>query len=104
MAPTPPCVCHVAGSLALAHEAPPWCSSQGGVESGSNSGMVSSVCVAQVYNTGRSLDKWRSLIEEKRGILAPPDVLISSVGTKVSRHSPRALSRAQRGRIGLLGF
>ena len=41
-------------------------------------------CLAQVYNTGRSLEKWRALIEEKRGILAPPDVLISSVGTKVT--------------------
>jgi hypothetical protein len=37
----------------------------------------------QVYNTGRALDKWEQLIAEKRGILAPPDVLISSVGTKV---------------------
>ena len=38
---------------------------------------------SQVYNTGRALDKWEQLIAEKRGILAPPDVLISSVGTKV---------------------
>jgi len=37
----------------------------------------------QVYNTGRALDKWEQLIAEKRGILAPPDALILSVGTKV---------------------
>ena len=36
-----------------------------------------------MYNTGRALDKWEQLIGEKRGVLAPPDVLISSVGTKV---------------------
>ena len=38
---------------------------------------------SQVYNTGRALDKWEQLIGEKRGVLAPPDVLILSVGTKV---------------------
>lgn len=46
-----------------------------------------------MYNTGRSLEKWRTLIEEKEGILAPPDVLISSVGTKVSLRRLRARSQ-----------
>ena len=36
-----------------------------------------------MYNTGRARDKWEQLVDEKRRILAPPDVLISSVGTKV---------------------
>ena len=37
-----------------------------------------------VYNTGRSLGQFKSLWQEKRGLLALPDVLITAVGTKVS--------------------
>ena len=36
-----------------------------------------------VYNTGRSLGQIQSLLEEKRGIMAVPDALITAVGTKV---------------------
>lgn len=38
-------------------------------------------CV-QVYNTGRSLGQFVSLMEEKAGGLALPNVLITAVGTK----------------------
>ena len=38
-----------------------------------------------VYNTGRSLGQFKSLWQEKRSLLALPDVLITAVGTKVSR-------------------
>ena len=38
---------------------------------------------ALVYNTGRSLEKFLALQREKAHCLAPPDVLISSVGTKI---------------------
>ena len=37
----------------------------------------------QVYNTGRSLGQFISLLTEKAGKLALPDVLITAVGTKV---------------------
>ncbi len=37
----------------------------------------------QVYNTGRSLGQFVSLLTEKAGKLALPDVLITAVGTKV---------------------
>lgn len=37
-----------------------------------------------VYNTGRALDKCVALFEEKRGVLPPPDYLITSVGSKAS--------------------
>ena len=37
-----------------------------------------------IYNTGRALHKCVSLFEEKRGVLPPPDYLITSVGTKVA--------------------
>ena len=36
-----------------------------------------------VYNTGRSLGQFVSLLQEKRGALPLPDVLITAVGTKV---------------------
>jgi sucrose-6F-phosphate phosphohydrolase len=36
-----------------------------------------------VYNTGRALDLFEALLAEKRGVLAEPDMLISSVGTKI---------------------
>ena len=39
-----------------------------------------------VYNTGRSLGGFISLMQEKNGALALPDVLITAVGTKVSGH------------------
>lgn len=35
-----------------------------------------------VYNTGRSLGQFVSLLEQKAGALAVPDVLITAVGTK----------------------
>ena len=38
----------------------------------------------QVYNTGRSLGQFVSLLTEKAGKLALPDVLITAVGTKVA--------------------
>ena len=38
-----------------------------------------------VFNTGRSLGQIQALLEEKRGILAVPDALITAVGTKVRR-------------------
>lgn len=41
-----------------------------------------------VYNTGRALDKWLSLWKEKSWCLAAPDILISSVGTKVYHADP----------------
>ena len=37
-----------------------------------------------VYNTGRSLGQFKSLWQEKQGLLALPDVLITAVGTKVA--------------------
>jgi len=37
-----------------------------------------------VYNTGRSLGGFISLLQEKGGALALPDVLITAVGTKVT--------------------
>lgn len=43
---------------------------------------------AQVYNTGRSLGQFVSLMEEKAGGLALPDVLITAVGTKVRFAEP----------------
>ena len=36
-----------------------------------------------VYNTGRALDLFEKLLEEKSHCLAEPDMLISSVGTKI---------------------
>ena len=36
-----------------------------------------------VYNTGRSLGQFKGLLQEKAGVLAVPDVLITAVGTKV---------------------
>ncbi|KAL6764257.1 sucrose-6F-phosphate phosphohydrolase-domain-containing protein [Haematococcus lacustris] len=36
-----------------------------------------------VYNTGRSLDSFKALLRDKAHCLAPPDALISAVGTKV---------------------
>lgn len=36
-----------------------------------------------VYNTGRSLGQFVSLMQQKAGALALPDVLITAVGTKV---------------------
>ena len=36
-----------------------------------------------VYNTGRSLGQFTSLYQEKAGMLALPNVLITAVGTKV---------------------
>lgn len=36
-----------------------------------------------VYNTGRAVDKFQELCQEKQHCLAMPDVLMSSVGTKV---------------------
>lgn len=36
-----------------------------------------------IYNTGRALDLFEKLIEEKKDCLAEPDLLISSVGTKI---------------------
>ena len=41
------------------------------------------VLYGQVYNTGRSLEAFCALMVEKEGILTPPDVLITSVGTRV---------------------
>ncbi len=38
----------------------------------------------QVYNTGRSLGQFISLLTEKAGKLALPDALITAVGTKVT--------------------
>ena len=38
-----------------------------------------------VYNTGRALDLFLQLLEEKKTCLPEPDVLISSVGTKIYR-------------------
>ncbi len=37
-----------------------------------------------VYNTGRSLGQFKSLWQQKQGLLALPDVLITAVGTKVA--------------------
>lgn len=36
-----------------------------------------------VYNTGRSLGQFKGLLQEKAGVLAVPDALITAVGTKV---------------------
>ncbi|MEW5307867.1 MAG: hypothetical protein WDW36_010240 [Sanguina aurantia] len=36
-----------------------------------------------VYNTGRALDSFQALLSDKSHCLAPPDALISAVGTKV---------------------
>ena len=41
-----------------------------------------------VYNTGRSLGGFISLMGEKSGMLALPDVLITAVGTKVPGPCP----------------
>lgn len=44
-----------------------------------------------VYNTGRSLGQFKGLWESKKGDLPLPDVLITAVGTKVTRpvyHQP----------------
>ena len=38
-----------------------------------------------VYNTGRALDLFLALLAEKGGALPEPDLLISSLGTKVRR-------------------
>lgn len=40
-----------------------------------------------VYNTGRSLGQFISLMHEKGGALAVPDALITAVGTKVRTNS-----------------
>ena len=45
----------------------------------SNAALCGSVLV---YNTGRSLGQFVSLMEEKAGGLALPDVIITAVGTK----------------------
>ncbi len=37
-----------------------------------------------MYNTGRSLGQFKSLWQQKQGLLALPDVLITAVGTKVA--------------------
>eukprot|EP00210_Caulerpa_lentillifera_P000298 g291.t1 len=39
-----------------------------------------------VYNTGRSLDSFVQLLDEKKECLITPDVLISAVGTKIHKH------------------
>lgn len=45
---------------------------------------VASLCGSKlVYNTGRSLGQFISLLQEKEGALAMPDVVITAVGTKV---------------------
>lgn len=36
-----------------------------------------------VYNTGRALDLFESLLEEKRHCMVEPDLLISAVGTRI---------------------
>lgn len=46
-----------------------------------------------VYNTGRSLGQFVSLLQQKGGALPVPDVLITAVGTKVNPLSPCAASR-----------
>jgi len=56
-----------------------------------NSALANSVLV---YNTGRSVGAFISLLQEKKGMLAVPDVLITAVGTKVwllddNRHSSK---------------
>jgi len=38
-----------------------------------------------VYSTGRSLELYRKLAEEKAGVLAEPDILVLGVGTEVQR-------------------
>ena len=45
-----------------------------------------------VYNTGRSLGGFISLLQEKQGALALPDVLITAVGTKVHPPLPGLVS------------
>lgn len=47
----------------------------------SNAALAGSVLV---YNTGRSLGQFVSLLEQKGGALPLPDVLITAVGTKAS--------------------
>lgn len=37
------------------------------------------------YNTGRALDLFLELVEEKKHCMAEPDMLLSAVGTKVYR-------------------
>ena len=49
---------------------------------GSYSNLIGSLAGAQVYNTGRSLGQFVSLVDEKAGGLALPNVLITAVGTK----------------------
>jgi hypothetical protein len=46
-----------------------------------------------VYNTGRSLGQFQSLMREKTGKLAVPDVLITAVGTKVRMDSSISMHR-----------
>ena len=36
-----------------------------------------------VYNTGRALDLFESLLQEKGQVMAEPDMLISSLGTRI---------------------
>ena len=36
-----------------------------------------------VYNTGRALDLFESLLQQKGALLAEPDALISAIGTRV---------------------
>jgi hypothetical protein len=36
-----------------------------------------------VYNTGRALDLFERLLGDKAGVMAEPDMLISSIGTRV---------------------
>ena len=38
---------------------------------------------ALVYSTGRTLPQFQQLLEEKKDVLLPPDILISAVGTKI---------------------
>lgn len=52
-----------------------------------------------VYNTGRSLGGFISLMQEKDGALTLPDVLITAVGTKVTpiySQTPLALPQGQK--------
>lgn len=46
-----------------------------------------------VYNTGRSLGQFVSLMQQKNGALALPDVLITAVGTKVGSFKVRGNNR-----------
>ena len=52
-----------------------------------------------MYSTGRSLESFASLIEEKAAVMATPDALICAVGTKVYRrvvvpNAPASVARA----------